>query len=251
MRLHTHDFAELFWVNTGTGWQVLNGVRHRLEVGDFWCIRPEDIHSIETGGNTPLTITNIAFPVESLEWLRQRYFAGVSRWFWAPADKRSSARVDAVVLSTLDAMADRLAAAARDRLQFESFLLGVFSTLNAPDKHEGLSGAPDWLSDACRRMREPAHLCEGVPAFFRLAGRSPEHVARVTRATLQTTPSDYVNRLRIERAAFQLRMTSRPVTEIAMDVGYENLSHFFHVFRRLQGMSPRSYRERLAASSLP
>ena len=245
MRPHTHDFAEIFWTTEGAGWQVLNGVRHPLAVGDFWCIRPEDVHSIETCGDAPLIITNIAFPAEAVDWLRQRYFGGVSRWFWVPPADRAAAHVDVAELQVLDAMADRLAEAARDRLHFEHFLLGVFATLNAPDKEQGLAGAPDWLANACRRMREPALLGEGVTAFFRVAGRSPEHVARVTRAALNLTPSDYVNRLRIDRAAFQLRMTSRPVTEIAMDVGYENLSHFFHVFRRLHGMSPRSYRERL------
>src|ERR1035438_184801 len=101
---------------------------------------------------------------------------------------------------------------------------------------------------ACRRMGEPEPLREGVTALFRLAGRSPEHVARVMRAMLGITPSEYVNRRRIAQAAFQLRMTARPVTEIAFEVGYENLSHFFHVFRRLNGTSPRSYRARLAAT---
>lgn len=59
MRIHTHDFAEFFWVNTGSGSQVLNGVRHRLTVGDFWCIRPEEVHSIKAGGDAPLIITEI------------------------------------------------------------------------------------------------------------------------------------------------------------------------------------------------
>lgn len=245
---HTHDFAEFFWTNEGAGWHVLNGVRHRLAVGDFWCIRPEDVHSIENGGESSLIITNIAFPAEALDWLRQRYFSGVARWFWAPLADRVAVRVDVAGLHVLDAMADRLAEAARDRLHFEHFLLGVFAILETPIKEQGLAGAPDWLANACRRMREPALLSEGVTAFFRVAGRSPEHVARVTRAALNLTPSEYVNRLRMDRAAFQLRMTSRPVTEIAMDVGYENLSHFFHVFRRLHGMSPRSYRERLTAA---
>lgn len=245
---HTHDFAEIFWTTQGAGWQVLNGVRQRLQVGDFWCIRPEDVHSIETGGEAPLIITNIAFPAEAIDWLRERYFEGVSRWFWSPHSGRAAIRMDAAGLHALDAMADRLAAAARDRLHFEHFLLGVFTTLNTPEAEESIAGAPDWLADACRRMREPALLREGVAAFFRLAGRSPEHVARVTRATFDITPSEYVNRLRVAQAAFQLRMTSRPVTEIAMNAGYENLSHFFHVFRRLHGMSPRNYRERLNAS---
>ncbi len=248
LRMHTHDFAEIFWVSAGDGWHELNGLRHRLQIGDLWCVRPEDAHTLEANGEATLTITNIAFPAEVVEWLRARYFGGETRWFWAPPAARAATRVDGARLHALNAAADRLATAPRDRLHFEFFLLGVFAALDAPRDEEGLAGAPDWLAEACRRLREPGMLSEGVPAFFRLAGRSPEHVARTTRATLGITPSEYVNRLRIAQTAFQLRMTSRPVTEIALDAGYQNLSHFFHVFRRLHGMSPRRYRERLAAS---
>jgi AraC family cel operon transcriptional repressor len=248
LKAHTHDFAEIFWVNEGRGWHLINGQRARLQPGDLWCIQPDDVHQLVPVGTVPLAITNIAFPAEVLEWLRERYFAGGARWFWLPATARGPVKVDAVRLHSLDAAADRLAGAPRDRLHLEHFLLGVFAELSGPTDELRPEGTPDWLGEACRRMCEPEPLREGVKAFFRIAGRSPEHVARVMRATLGITPSEYVNRRRVARAAFQLRMTARPVTEIAFDVGYENLSHFFHVFRRLQGTSPRSYRARLAAT---
>lgn len=243
---HRHDFAEIFWVNEGEGMHEVNGRRARIRAGDLCCIQADDTHSIDIVGDATLVITNIAFPAEVVDWLRLRYFPGEKRWFWAD-ERTCSGHADATRLHALNVAADRLAAAPRDRLHFEFFLLGVFAELDGPQDEEGLAGAPDWLAHACRRMREPEALGEGVAALFRLAGRSPEHVARVTRATLGMTPSEYVNRLRVSQAAFQLRMTSRPVTEIALDAGYGNLSHFFHVFRRLHGMSPRRYRERLAA----
>lgn len=246
---HRHDFAEIFWVNSGEGMHEVNGVRERIRTGDICCILPSDTHSIDVGGETTLVITNVAFPAEVVDWLRRRYFPRESRWFWADRRARSDP-VDPERLHALDVAADRLAAAPRDRLHFEWFLLGVFAELDGPHEEQaGLGGAPSWLADACRRLREPGALSEGVPALIRLSGRSPEHVARVVRATLGMTPSEYVNRLRVAQAAFQLRMTSRSVTEIALDVGYENLSHFFHVFRRLHGMTPRRYRERLAGAA--
>lgn len=41
-----------------------------------------------------------------------------------------------------------------------------------------------------------------------------------------------------------LKRTSLGVLEIALSVGYNNLSHFNRYFRRLVGMSPREYRVR-------
>jgi AraC family cel operon transcriptional repressor len=245
---HTHDFAELFWVDEGRGWHLVNGRREPLLAGDLWFIQPDDVHQLVPVGTGSLAITNIAFPAEALEWLGKRYFPGEARWFWLPAAARGPVRVDAARLHALNAAADGLAVAPRDRLHFEHFLLGVFAALGGPPDELGLGGAPDWLGDACRRMGEAELLQEGVSALFRLAGRTPEHVARVMKARLGITPSEYVNRRRIKQASFQLRMTARPVTEIAFGVGYENLSHFFHVFHRLNGTSPRSYRARLAST---
>ncbi|MEZ0298405.1 MAG: AraC family transcriptional regulator [Candidatus Methylacidiphilales bacterium] len=254
---HTHDFAEIFWVNSGRGRHLINGRAEPLVPGDFQCIRPEDEHTLEAAGSEPLTITNVAFPAEVLDWLRGRYFTGAPRWFWSPVRTTTAdldlERLDETGLHTLNAAGDRLALAPRDRLHFEHFLLGVFAELSArgstdPDS-DSSTQVPDWLSAACRKMRSADLLREGLPAFFRLAGRSPEHVARAMRSSLGMTPSEFINRRRIAHAAFQLQMTVRPVTEIAMDAGYENLSHFFHVFRRIHGMSPRQYRSKMMASA--
>ena len=48
---------------------------------------------------------------------------------------------------------------------------------------------------------------------------------------------------RIRRAIELLRDTSRPVTEIAFDVGFADLSNFINAFRREVGVSPRHYRQ--------
>jgi AraC family cel operon transcriptional repressor len=245
---HSHDFTELFWVNGGEGWHDLNGRRSRLEAGDLWFIRADDAHSLEAAGGAALSITNIAFPTETADFIRERYLAHERRWFWGDRPEAAAVRVDAARLHALNSAADRLALAPRERLHVEHFLLTVFTELTATPADEKLSAAPDWLAAACRNLHRPERLREGVPGLVRLAGRCPEHVARVMRRTLGTTPSDYVNGVRMGHAAFQLRLTARSVTEIALDTGYENLSHFFHVFRRAHGMTPRTYRRKLAAS---
>ena len=53
---------------------------------------------------------------------------------------------------------------------------------------------------------------------------------------------DYLNGLRCERAAELLATSEKPIIEVAGESGFNNLSHFYHLFRRMKGMSPRSYR---------
>lgn len=242
--VHGHrGFAEICWVEAGTGWHWLNGARQPLRPGDVLCIRPDDVHGLEAAPDGTLTIVNVAFPVATLAHLRSRYFPRETRWFWSKARRPAPRRLDPAALARLGQAARELAPAPREAAPLERCLLNLCFELAQGDEGGRMPAAlPDWLAAACERIRQPEHFRAGVSRFFALAGRSPEHVARTMRRHLRTTPSDYLNRVRLEHAALQLQITHAPVTQIAFECGYENLSHFFHRFRRRFRLSPGAYR---------
>ena len=69
------------------------------------------------------------------------------------------------------------------------------------------------------------------------------HFLRLFHALTGQTPRQYVIHTRLRRAAVALRTTREPVTRIALDVGFGDLSHFVGSFTRAFGASPRSYRK--------
>jgi AraC-like DNA-binding protein len=56
---------------------------------------------------------------------------------------------------------------------------------------------------------------------------------------------DHVSRVRIEQAKILLRNPNLRVSEIAYEVGFQSLTHFNRVFKRLEGRAPTLYRRRL------
>jgi AraC-like DNA-binding protein len=74
------------------------------------------------------------------------------------------------------------------------------------------------------------------------AGLSPFHFLRIFSAVLGVTPHQYLIRARLRRAARLLADEDRPITEIALDVGFADLSNFVRTFRRAAGVSPRGFR---------
>ena len=62
------------------------------------------------------------------------------------------------------------------------------------------------------------------------------------------TFTDYLSRVRIERAKNLLLNPNLRVSEIAYEVGFQSLTHFNRMFRKLTGQSPSAYREALPAS---
>ena len=73
---------------------------------------------------------------------------------------------------------------------------------------------------------------------------SPFHFHRVFRGMVGETPLEMMRRLRLERAAWRLAATTRPVTEVAFEAGYETHEAFTRAFRACYSMSPSAFRRR-------
>ena len=57
--------------------------------------------------------------------------------------------------------------------------------------------------------------------------------------------TDYVSRIRIEKAKNLLLNRNLRVSEIAYEVGFQSLTHFNRVFKKIMGQSPTDYRGQL------
>lgn len=76
----------------------------------------------------------------------------------------------------------------------------------------------------------------------RRAELSPFHFLRVFASALGVTPHQYLIRSRLRRAARLLATDPRPIGELALAVGFADLSNFVRTFHRAAGVSPREFR---------
>jgi AraC-like DNA-binding protein/ligand-binding sensor protein len=60
--------------------------------------------------------------------------------------------------------------------------------------------------------------------------------------------TDYVSRIRVEKAKNLLLNRNLRVSEIAYEVGFQSLTHFNRVFKKVMGQSPTEYRGRLVST---
>lgn len=80
------------------------------------------------------------------------------------------------------------------------------------------------------------------------AGMSAFHFLRVYRRVTGQTPHRHVLATRLRHAAQRLRTTKERIADIAMAVGFGDLSTFNASFARYFGVSPRAYRRAFSAS---
>ena len=95
-----------------------------------------------------------------------------------------------------------------------------------------------------------SHLDEALDltSLAREVGASPHHLSRKVSAETGLTLQRHLRRLRIERACEELDAKRMNVTEVALEVGYQSLSHFAKAFREETGRTPSEW---LAGKSGP
>jgi AraC-like DNA-binding protein/ligand-binding sensor protein len=85
-----------------------------------------------------------------------------------------------------------------------------------------------------------------LSAVAKASGASVFHFCKVFRKTTGLKFTDYVARVRLEDAKTQLLNPNRRISEVAYDVGFQSLTQFNRMFKRVFGQSPTEFREHLA-----
>lgn len=138
------------------------------------------------------------------------------------------------------------AAAAERHESFEEIaieLAGAAVALACEARTRVANGGSGRIASVLRRLEADFAAPQPLSELARQAGLSPYHFLRVFKGTTGTTPHQWLLRVRLRQAARLLVTTPSAVTDVALDVGFEDLSNFVRSFRAEFGVSPGRYRE--------
>jgi len=108
--------------------------------------------------------------------------------------------------------------------------------------------APDRLLPLLMNIEEDLEQDLSLGALAARFGASEFHFHRSFRDALGETPKQHVERLRLEKAALQLAVSSLSITELAFGLGFRNLETFSRRFKLAFGRSPAAYRKMARAA---
>ena len=83
-----------------------------------------------------------------------------------------------------------------------------------------------------------------LSVLARLVSMSEAYFCRFFKEITARSPIDYINQVRIQKAAVLLMNTDKKMTDIALDVGFNTPSYFISVFKGHFGCTPTEYRKR-------
>ncbi len=119
-----------------------------------------------------------------------------------------------------------------------SYLCSLLAELSA-DVQAGISKISPAIQTIHANMLKPLD----AESLAELCGLSQSQMYRLFKEETGTSPVEYRNRLRVEKACILLREKEFTVGEIAEMLGFESIFYFSRVFKKHKGVAPSCYEE--------
>jgi AraC family transcriptional regulator len=104
-------------------------------------------------------------------------------------------------------------------------------------------GLAPWQVERLKRHIDKAYSDRiNIDDLARMTRLSSSYFSAAFRVSFGTSPHDYICRRRIVQAEHLMVNTNIPLSEIALDCGFADQSHFSRVFRRLKSTTPAAWR---------
>ncbi|ASA22200.1 AraC family transcriptional regulator [Paenibacillus donghaensis] len=108
---------------------------------------------------------------------------------------------------------------------------------------------PDLLEQALTYMQQHYHRNFTLQQLADAVSSSPRTLSRLYKSRLQTSPAQYLIRIRMEKAHQLLLNTDAGLEDIAQRLGYPDAYSFGRTFKKYYGLSPIRYKKQQARHS--
>ncbi|WP_309120972.1 AraC family transcriptional regulator [Paenibacillus sp.] len=253
MDLHWHDELEFLLLVEGAAAFRVDTTDFELRAGEAMFVNSGELHSGRVLGDEPVTFLAVVFGADLFGDVREkvydRYiFPLVQRNYVVPTKigRETAAERDIARLLRELFEANESEAPMRELTTKGLLHLCVSKLLALGGEHrrdEPADGRIERLKTVIEYIEARCEETIALRDLAGLAGMSESYFCRFFKKITAKTPVEYVNSVRIQRAAELLRRTDRKIMTIALEVGFSNLNHFNGEFKRRFGCTPSDYRK--------
>lgn len=256
--LHTHDFYEFFVVASGKALHQINDCVQTIGKGDLFFIRPKDVHCYDFYHSEDFILINLGFSKRMFQNI-QYFFENVKRMSSILDDPLpkyihlEDKQLSDVIKEFLEIGERMKSTMNKIQLSFHAqsyfaLLLNDYFIDYSQCDHKNRN-SPSWLKEVLSEMQRLENLQEGFPKLLSLSPCSKNHLCRLMKSALELTPTQYINEQRLNYSVFLLSQTENDILTISEMVGFNNLSHFYHLFKQKFSCSPAQFRKRTIRTS--
>lgn len=238
---HKHNYYEVFLVIDGEYIHELNGKIDEVKKGDGFILRPNDVHRIEakTKVNKHLYI---AIEKSFFEEACNNMLDGVletiktAPYISLKINEINTYKIIDLINSNY-VQNNKFKKAIIAKIIVNKLLENVFQELDLLNDKR-----PDWLNDLLFAIKNENNIKLRINDFVALTPYSQTHLERIFKQYMGVTLAKYLQIVRLGYAAKYLLYSDKSINEICKIIGYYDVSHFNHIFKKRYNLSPLKYR---------
>ncbi|MCP1381800.1 AraC family transcriptional regulator [Runella salmonicolor] len=258
---HFHDECQLVYIRSGAGTRIIGGSIEHFEAGDLTFVGPRVPHvwyskpKLEDSENPDVSIALYIHPVKVVENLKPFIDTQSVKSFF-----QQSTRGISITGSKKEAMTSLLQNMIHQKnVPLLASFIQILDLLLDSEELVWLNGASllsAYSNDAQGRV---AQLMDFIQQNFRteitlekaasVTGLQLHSFCRFFKSLTHRTFSDFINEVRVGFACQLLQHSDIPITQVAFESGYSNISYFNRSFRKIHRITPREFRAQM--STLP
>lgn len=247
--LHCHDCLELDLVEQGSGKYIIGGRLYPICKGDIFVINNLERHlAIHDDGEFTMTVV-----VFDSDYVWKKYGQDYLKPFYQRGQNFSNRihRENEGYAAMRKAFSNMLQETVSRRAGWEMVteananLLLALIYRHYQEKRE-LQDYPSQSFDRISRALEyiDTHFVESITLdqLARETSLSRTHLCKCFKDITGQTLFTYIEQVRVQHACYLLSTSGKSLTETAMESGFENISYFNRVFKKVCGCTPGQYR---------
>lgn len=251
---HAHDFIEIVFIESGSGWHVINGEKFSVSSGDIFAV-DYDIPHKSIAGENGLVLRNCLFRVSSLDgqYENSRSFrdallccgisSGVYQDFSSYLHIQANGDNKYHIINLYDKMLKEYSVKS---IGYVSLLRGYITELlvslariyeeKDKSKTSVINSVKDYI---ITNHKENITIDELANHVF----LSNQYLCRLFKEQTGMTIIQFLQQVRVEKSINLILSTNKKISDIADLVGYSDLKHFNSVFKKITGTTPSKMRK--------
>ncbi|MGM9632297.1 MAG: AraC family transcriptional regulator [Eubacteriales bacterium] len=252
---HTHDYIEVIYMCQGSTVHIINGEKLVLKTGELLFLPPSSRQEILPAGKDDIAVNFIILPEffdQSMQMLGDE--STPLKTFIIDCLKNKSSDTAYLHFEVADVLPVQnlvenllytLINGAPNKRNINQSTMGllILQLINCTDRLS-YNNAEDELTLRVLRYVEDNYRSASLSELAHNLHYDISWLSREIKRRTGKNFTDLVQNKRLSQAAYLLKNTTVNIDEIALQVGYENISYFHRIFRKKYGVSPKKFRDK-------
>lgn len=238
---HWHKECEIIYIVDGKGELRINQKCFPLTKGDFILIGSEEIHYIESDKKDILTFQSIVFDYNILTERGESVHYPILKYVFKKDEISEIYSLFQLLIAAYKEESENYELLIKSHLYKIIYLLLKYQYIGYVVTNERSSDVvmkevSDYINQHYNEDLKSEKLAE-------MAGYSKYHFTKVFKDYTGKTVVEYINQLRLNKSIDLLLNFNLTISEIAFELGYDNVSYFIKRFKTMTGKSPSQYKK--------